>query len=133
MKKLNYILMVLGAILFPKFAQAQTPVITKPYLAATNNGSGTIAATGTFQQVFAASARPQENGGTGPIRSACTIQNNGTGTMSVFFGPIANATIAASVQLAAGNSLSCNSGPVVLSDQISITGTAGDAFYAAQQ
>lgn len=127
------IFLVLGLLLFPHLALAQTPVITKPYLAATNNGSGTIAVTNTFQQIFAASARPQAQGGVGPVRSACTIQNNGTHIMYVYFGPIANATTATSSQLAANQSLNCNTGPVVLSDQVSITGTSGDVFYAAQQ
>lgn len=127
------ILLVLGLFLLPQWALAQTPVITKPYLAASNNGSGTITTTNAFQSVFAASARPQAQGGTGPVRSACTVQNKGTNAMSVYFGPIANADAAHSSQLVAGQSLNCNVGGVVLSDQISITGTSGDAFYATQQ
>lgn len=114
-------------------AMAQAPVVTKPYLAGTTNASTTITTTNTFQSIFAASSNPKAQGGTGAVRSSCTVQNNGTHTMYVYFGPIASATTATSVQLAAAQSLNCNVGPVVLSDQISITGTSGDAFYAVQQ
>lgn len=87
------------------------------------NASGTIAVTNTFQSVFAYEAN----------RSACLIQNNGSNTMWVFFGPIASATKGASVVLAAGKSVSCISGPVVATDAVSITGTSTDAFLAMAQ
>lgn len=129
------IFFIIAALLFfPQLASAQEKVITKPYLAETTNvPSGTITATGTFQSIFAASATPNAQGGAGAVRSACTVQNNGANTMFVYFGPIANATTAKSAQLAPTQSLNCNVGGVVLSDQVSITGTTGDSFYAAQQ
>lgn len=117
------------AILFTLLSNsvfAQTPVVTKPYKAYTYNYSSSIAVTNTFQTVFVVSSAD-----TG--RVACTIANYGTNKMYVFFGPIANATLTNSIQLAANQSISCNIGGVVLQDQVSITGTSGDAFYAAQQ
>jgi hypothetical protein len=120
------ILTLLGVLLFSTPIFAQTPVVTQPYSATSYNASGTIAVTNTFQSVFAAPTTP-----TG--RVACTIQNNGTHNMWVFFGPIAKATEATSVILAANQTVNCNSGNVILQDQVSITGTASDAFFAAQQ
>ena len=66
-------------------------------------------------------------------RVACTVINQGTNPMYVFAGPIASATIAKSVKLTAGQAFYCNIGQVVLKDQISITGTATETFYAAAQ
>lgn len=87
------------------------------------NVSGTIAVTNTYQSVIARNTS----------RSGCTVQNTGTNTMYVFFGPLADATAAKSVKLAAGQAVSCNNGPVTLTDEVSITGTATEAFFAAHQ
>lgn len=122
---MRYIIAALFS-LFATFSQAQTPIITKPYGATSNNQSSTITVTNTFQSIFLAST-------TNTGRSSCTVQNNGANSMWVFFGPIANATQGASIKLAAGQATYCNNGPVVLKDQVSITGTSGDAFFAAQQ
>lgn len=108
------------------FAYAQNPVITIPNPVTSDNASSTITVTNTFQSIW-----PADTNTTG--RTACTVQNNGTNTMWVFFGAIAGATKAKSVVLAAGQATFCNSGNVVLKDQVSITGTSGDAFYAARQ
>lgn len=90
----------------------------------TTNLSGTLAASGPFQSIQTADAN----------RSACLIQNNSAAAkMYVFFGPIASATTAKSVVLDAGKSVSCNNGPVVATDQVSISGTSGDAFLAVFQ
>jgi hypothetical protein len=91
------------------------------------NASSTITTTSTFQSIWPAQSR-----------SSCLIQNNGTHTMYVFFGPIASATTAHSYQLTTsatppGQSISCNNGVTVIQDQISITGTTADAFYASEQ
>jgi hypothetical protein len=118
---------LLAFLLFATFAQAQTPVVTQPYGANSNNQSSTITVTNTFQQVF-----PASTGNTG--RSSCTIQNNSaSNNMFVYFGPIANATTGASVTIVPGQAVYCSNGTVVLKDQVSITGTSGDAFFAAQQ
>jgi len=64
---------------------------------------------------------------------SCVIENNtaGSNSMYVFFGSIANATTAKSVKLSAGQSVSCSSyGGMVLTDQVSIAGTSGDAYFA---
>jgi len=85
------------------------------------NYSSAITTSNTFQQIQ----------GVTNNRNGCTIQNNGTHTMYVYFGTVANATEAAAAQLAPGQSLSCSiASDFVVKDAISITGTAGDSFFA---
>lgn len=122
MKRLLLALALIGV----SFAYAQTPVTTQPYGATSFNASGTISSTNAFQSIWSAS-----NSNTG--RVGCMVQNKGTNNMFVFFGPIANATTPSSVTLAAGASVQCNNNSIVLKDQVSITGTSGDKFFAAQQ
>jgi hypothetical protein len=85
-----------------------------------SNVSSTITGGGTYQSIYSQTLS----------RAGCTVQNNGTHTMWVFFGPIASATHGNSVQLSAGQALNCNVGNTILIDQISIDGTTADAFYA---
>lgn len=109
-------------------ANAQSPTVTSPYGTTTTNNSSTITTGvgGAFQQVWAASTSTRG-------RVGCTIQNTGTNPMYVYFGPIASATIAKAVKITAGQPVSCNVGGVVLKDQVSISGTTTETFYAAQQ
>ena len=89
--------------------------------AQSTNMSGSIAATNTFQVVQ----------GITNNRKGCLIQNNGTHTMYVYFGPASNATTSNSVQLSAGQPLSCAiNGNLLVQDAISIAGTTGDIFFA---
>jgi hypothetical protein len=112
-------------------AYGQQPVFTYPNARNSVNASGTISVTNTFQSVFAAATTAP---GSQVARIGCFLQNNGTHTMYVYFGPIASATIGASVVLQAGANVSCaTSTGGVLADQVSITGTSGDAFFAAAQ
>lgn len=120
------IILSLLFVLYPIVAFAQQTVITRPYKATTTNASSTIAVTNTFQSIFNSSYKD-----TG--RVACTIANYSENTMYVFFGPIASATTANSIQLAKNQIVTCNIGGTVLQDQVSITGTSGGVFYAAQQ
>lgn len=122
MKKLFLIVTLLLYSVTFSFAQG-TPVVTQPKGVTSNNNSSTISLSNVFQSIWAANSN----------RTACTIQNNGTHNMWVFFGAIANATENNSVVLQAGQYLNCNSGNVILQDQVSITGTSTDAFFAAQQ
>lgn len=111
------------AVALCAFALAWAPVSHAQQAKLTStNVSGTIAVTNTFQSIFEA----------GP-RTGCTVQNNGAASMWVFFGPIASATKAKSVVLTTGQSVGCNSPGITLSDQISITGTATQEFFAAVQ
>ena len=113
-------------------AQGQNPtsapiVQTVPATRTTagSNASGTITATGTFQNVFGAS----------PVRTGCLIENNGAASMWVSEGvPVATPpTEAKSQVLAAGASFSCErNGGSVLTGEIDITGTATQVFYAVQ-
>lgn len=114
------IVLTCGAVL------AQTPVVTIPFPVTSGNASGNISVTNTFQSVFSAATAALP-------RKACAVQNNSAATMFVFFGSISTATSGTSVSLAAGATTNCNIGGVVLQDQVSITGTAGGFFYAAQQ
>lgn len=108
-------------------AQAQTTVVTQPQPVTTGNKSGTIASGGTYQQILPADTSTRG-------RVGCTVINNGTHTMYVFFGPIASATHNTSVQLTAGQPAYCSTGNGgVLKDQVSIDGTTSDVFYAAVQ
>jgi len=87
------------------------------------NASGTITVTDTFQSVFAAN----------PTRTGCKVQNNGAAAMYVYSGPIASATKDSSYQIvAAQSSFDCAIGFGVQTDQISITGTSTQKFYANQ-
>lgn len=124
MKRLAiFTLLVLGSV---AHAQTPNPVTTQPKGVTTLNSSGTIAVTNTFQSIWPKSTNVQG-------RLSCTVQNTGSNTMYVFFGPLADATAAKSVSLSAGQSVSCLNGVVVLQDQVSITGVGGETFYAAQQ
>ena len=88
------------------------------------NLSGTIAVTNTFQSIQASTAG----------RNGCLIQNQSTtNPMYVYFGAIGVATKAKSFILdtAHGLAISCSVGGLgVLTDQVSITGTAADGFTA---
>jgi hypothetical protein len=89
-----------------------------------SNLSSTVAVTNTFQSIQVSTAG----------RNGCLIQNQSTSnTMWVYFGAIGGATKAKSFQLdtSHGLAISCSVGGLgVLTDQVSITGTATDAFTA---
>lgn len=104
---------------------AQSPVTTYPYTTTISNSSANVTTTNTFQSIWAASANL-----TG--RTDCIIQNNGAASMYVYFGPIANATTPNSLILAAAGIFRCGNSGVVTKDQISITGTSGQRFFAIQ-
>lgn len=117
-KTLGALALLMGLCAVPAMAQQQVTTLPAPRTA--GNVSSTIAVTNTFQSVFA-----QASG-----RNDCAIQNNGTNTMWVFFGAIASATKATSFQLPAGATLNCGHNGTISTDQVSITGTSGDAFVA---
>lgn len=118
------LLLIVGSV---SISLAQNPVVTQPYGATSYISPDAIVTTNTFQRIWRASTAT-----TG--RVGCIIQNNSaTNKMFVYFGAIANATTPNSLQLAAGASLTCTAGVIVLKDEISITGTAGDRYYGAQQ
>ena len=115
-----YKILAIAVILFstPAFAQF-VRIIPVPSLQP--NASGTIATTNTFQII-------QVNT---PSRIGCTIQNNGTHNMYIYFGPIANATTSNSFILTPGNGINCQLDSTnILQDQVNITGTSGDSFSA---
>lgn len=117
MMMLGWCIAALITLLLASLAHAQTRSATKVT-------SGTITATGTFQSVL---------GGNG-ARTGCMIQNNGTHTMNLYAGALANATATNSLVLAAGATFTCSPGNnTVLTDPIAITGTLADPFVAFEQ
>ncbi len=114
-------------VIVPALPQGGQSVVVSPKNVNVQNSSSTITSTGVFQSLWTAST-------TQVGRSGCTVQNkSATNHMSVFAGPIASATTALSADLAPGQTYFCGApGELVVRDQISITGTIGDAFYATQ-
>lgn len=72
----------------------------------------TVAPTAT---VFSALLAPNA------ARKGCLIQNVGATLGYVYFGATGSATTSNSFQVAAGQSISCNSGPIVLTDNVAGT------------
>lgn len=121
------------AVLLTGPARSQQAVVTSPTGGTTSGGnaSSTIVATGVFQLLFSAASSLQGGAST---RRGCTIQNNGTHNMYVTEGlGIAASTLVNSAILAPGVPYYCTWAGVVLTGEIDITGTIGDAFYAAQE
>lgn len=117
-------IILLFCLLLAVPAFAQSPVLTVPVAKQSTNAASTVAVTNTFQSIQIQTS----------TRTGCTVQNNSaSNVMYVFFGPIGSATLAKSIKLATTQALNCNVGGVILTDQISITGTAGDVFYANLQ
>ena len=118
-------------------AAAQQVIYANPVPATSLGGdvSGTIAVTNTFQRLWSAT-----NGTYAPVagaagtRRGCSVQNNGTHSMYVNEGTaIASATLTNTWIVAANGGLfNCNFAGVVLTGEIDITGTSGDAFVAKQ-
>lgn len=129
-------LVLIGGLALALPAASQQPVQTWPAPGTTAGcpACGTIGAGGTtFQQLFAATG-VNLAGQLVPLRKACTVQNNGTHTMWISEGTSAAlATQAKSAQLGPGQTYACNGGGVVLIGEVDITGTSGEAFYAAQE
>lgn len=85
--------------------------------------NGTIAVTNTFQSLLAQNSN----------RKGCIVQNQGTHTM--FISIASSPTLSNALQVPAGAFFYCSSGStnIVISDQVWITGTAGDAFAGESQ
>lgn len=94
--------------------------------ATSTDASGTVATGGAFQSIIAANSS----------RQGCLVQNpvSATEPLYVFFGATANATTSNSFSLNPGQSISCNVGGLVLTDNIAVTGaTTSHAFTAKYQ
>jgi hypothetical protein len=116
-------------IIFGLTAAALAADYVSPLQFPSGNLSGSVASTGTFQSVQAKNLS----------RNGCAIENqstnNSSDTMWVYFDPTNStncsaATKAGSATLIPGQSANCNIGTIVLSDQVCITGTSGDTFFA---
>lgn len=119
------VLLILLALLAGPVAAQQfgQPVQNLPNPRVVTNVSSTIAVTNTFQALLTANVN----------RLDCVIQNTGTNAMYVFFGATADATIATSAKLVAGQSLYCTLGNVNYLGAVAITGTSTETFYAVYQ
>lgn len=115
---LTVLLLIAGASL----ALAQTPVVTQTSKFSNANASAAVAVTNTFQSIWL----------NNPSRNDCIIQNNGAASMYIYFGAIADATTPNSLILAASGTFRCANSGIVVNDQISITGTATQRFFAIQ-
>lgn len=104
------------------YSLAQTPVVTQTSKFSNANASADISSTNTFQSIWASNSN----------RNDCVIQNNGAASMYIYFGAIASATTPNSLSLAANGTFRCANSGIVVSDQISITGTSGQRFFAIQ-
>jgi hypothetical protein len=91
--------------------------------ATTTTVNSTVSVTNTFQAALAASA----------TRKGCLLQNTGAHVQYIYFGTLGSATTSNSFQINAGQTISCNAGPVVLTDAVGITGTAGDGYIVTSQ
>jgi hypothetical protein len=112
-----------GNIVFvPCTTSGATPVPGSggaPLAVTTNQTGGTTSATaGAF--TIAAAANPGRHG--------CTYQNISTGIVYLFFGA-GTATVAASFQIAAGDSATCEQAGIVLTDEIQIAASIASAAY----
>lgn len=93
------------------------------------NGNTSTMATGapttpTFSSILAASS----------TRKGCLVQNTGTTTGYIYFGATGSATTSNSFQLSAGQSISCQSGNITLTDNIAATCASGTcAFVISSQ
>ncbi len=103
-------------------ALAQTPVVTQTSKFSNANASAIIGATGAFQSIWL----------TNTNRNDCIVQNNGAASMYIYFGTIASATTPNSLTLAANGIFRCANSGIVVNDQISITGTISQEFFAIQ-
>jgi len=119
MKRLLLALLLIGAS-FP--AYAQTPVVTQTSKFSNANASAAVTVTNTFQSIWLANTN----------RNDCIVQNNGAASMYIYFGAIASATTPNSLILAANGTFRCANSGIVVNDQISITGTATQRFFAIQ-
>lgn len=119
----RFLLSLIVLVASVSYALAQNPVITNPSTRTLNNlSSGTITATSTFQSVFAPNER----------RYGCALQNkSASNDMYVFFGSATEVSLR-SIKLAPGAVVLCAAFGTVLTDEVSVMGTAGDTFYASQ-
>lgn len=130
-------------------SRAQSPVLTQPGQANSGEGSGTLAATDTFQLIWASARNPTSIGSLG-YRNGCLVLNNSTHTEWVYFqGPgmdTPNASNAAAIKAKSipltaatvantlGGYVNCITGAgQALQDAVWIAGTQNDTFVAKQQ
>lgn len=101
-----------------------SPLRVGPTAVTTTTNPGTVTVTGVFQSILAAN----------PTRYGCVVQNQSNDILYIFFGANASATEASSLTIGPGGSIPCNlPGGVVLTDNVSVAGMAGDAYVVNNQ
>lgn len=90
--------------------------ITQPLGVTTTQTGSTVTTHAVFQAALAASA----------TRKGCLIQNTSADIEYIFFGATASATTSNTLQVAAGGSISCVTGGVVLQDNVAISSKTTD-------
>jgi len=110
---------LLALFLLPDCAHAQQQVANK-----VNPAKVTVAVTNTFIQALASGSR-----------NGCTVQYNGTTTGFLIFQNTTPADTTTAFKLTGGQTVNCavGGGGAILTDQILVTGTAGDVFVVTVQ
>ena len=128
--------LAVALVLVAAGARAQQPVWTVPQPATTTGGnaSGTVTGNSSFKKVFSStSPAPANVPSGGSPRHGCTLINQGSHNMYVTEGlGVAASTTSNSVILVPNQPYYCNWNGTVLTGEIDIAGTDGEAFYAAQ-
>lgn len=128
-------LLLLAGVAWGQSGPSPVQTTPGPVTSKGGNQSSTIGTGGgTFQKIFSATGPSTSGPGSVAFRKGCLVQNNGSHAMWVTEGlGTAVSTQAAGVQIAVGQAYNCETpAGVVLTGEIDITGTAGEAFYAAQ-
>lgn len=99
-------------------------VVSVPGPGTTTTANSTIAIGNTFQNALSASA----------TRKGCLLQNTSGEIMYIYFGTLGSATLTNTLQIVSGQSISCNTGGIVLTDAVGVTGpTAGNTYVVISQ
>lgn len=108
---------------FATKARAQSLSVTTPFQTTSTISNGSVASTNAFQSIMASSA----------TRKGCRIQNTSSNTMYLYVGAPSAATTPKSFQLLTKTFWDCAFGVTVITDQISVTGSAGDTYTTVRQ
>lgn len=108
----------------PSFARAQGLVTTTPFQATSVISPNTVSATGTYVTAITSSA----------TRRGCLLQNTSANTLFLWLGSITGITTPKGLQVLTKASFSCSmGGGIVITDDISVSGVAGDTYVIVRQ
>ncbi len=107
----------------PSFASAQGLVTTTPFQATSVISSNTVSVSGTYVTAITSSA----------TRRGCLLQNTSANTLFLQIGTPTGATTPKSLQLLTKLFFNCASGGIVITDDINVSGVAGDTYVTVRQ